>query len=73
MGIIKLEHIQKNIFEIRGKQVMLDRDLAQLYKVKPFRLREQVKRNLNRFPSSFMFRLINTEVDFNGIAKCDTI
>ncbi len=48
---------------IRGQKVMLDRDLAELYGVKPIRLREQVKRNINRFPDNFMFQLTDEEVD----------
>ena len=47
----------------RGQKVMLDRDLAELYGVKPIRLREQVKRNINRFPDNFMFQLTDEEVD----------
>jgi len=42
---------------------MLDRDLAELFNVKPFRLREQVKRNINKFPEHFMFRLDEIEVE----------
>lgn len=42
---------------------MLDRDLAKIYGVKPIRLREQVKRNLRRFPESFMFRLNENEAN----------
>ncbi len=42
---------------------MLDKDLAVLYKVKPIRLREQVKRNIRRFPPDFMFRLNKKETD----------
>lgn len=42
----------------------MDRDLAQLYGVKPIRLREQVKRNRERFPADFMFQLSEDEVDF---------
>ena len=41
---------------------MLDRDLAQLYGVKPIRLREQVRRNKDRFPKDFMFQLTDEEV-----------
>lgn len=62
--LIKLEEIQSRIYTIRGVQVMLDKDLAVLYDVKPIRLREQVKRNLKRFPSDFMFKLTEEEVDF---------
>jgi len=43
---------------------MLDRDLAELYGVKPIRLREQVKRNSNRFPEDFMFQISEDEVDY---------
>lgn len=42
---------------------MLDRDLAELYAVKPIRLREQVKRNEERFPEKFMFRLTEEETE----------
>lgn len=54
--------IENKIFLIRGKKVMLDRDLAELYGVKAIRLREQVKRNIGRFPEEFMFQLIKEEV-----------
>ena len=43
---------------------MLDRDLALIYGVKSIRLREQVKRNINRFPLDFMFQLDDNEIDF---------
>ena len=56
--------IGSKIYTVRGLQVMLDKDLAELYDVKPIRLREQVKRNKERFPKDFMFRLQETEVDF---------
>jgi hypothetical protein len=56
--------IQRKIYTIRGVQVMLDRDLADLYQVKAIRLREQVKRNAERFPSDFMFQLTEGEVEF---------
>ncbi|MEA2097421.1 MAG: ORF6N domain-containing protein, partial [Candidatus Cloacimonadota bacterium] len=51
------------IYTIRDKRIMLDRDLAKFYQVKPFRLREQVKRNINRFPDDFMFHLTDIEAD----------
>jgi len=56
--------IQRKIYTIHDVQVMLDRDLAELYQVKAIRLREQVKRNAKRFPSDFMFQLTEAEVDF---------
>ena len=47
----------------RGQQVMLDRDLAELYGVETRRLNEQVKRNIERFPEDFMFQLTQNEFD----------
>jgi hypothetical protein len=47
---------------LRGVQVLFDRDLALFFDVKPIRLREQVKRNTNRFPEDFMFQLTGDEV-----------
>ena len=61
--IIPEETIINRIYQIRGQKVMLDRDLAELYDVKPIRLREQVKRNQERFPENFMFRLTEEEVN----------
>ncbi|MBI5195822.1 MAG: ORF6N domain-containing protein [Nitrospirae bacterium] len=61
--IIPVEVIQQKIFLIRGQKVMLDKDLAELYGVKPIRLREQVKRNIRRFPKDFMFQLNEREID----------
>ena len=61
--IVKEEVVLSKIFLIRGRKVMLDRDLAFLYGVKAIRLREQVKRNSERFPESFMFQLTEDEVD----------
>ena len=58
-----IENIQNQIYTIRGLQVMLDRDLALIYGVKSIRLREQVKRNINRFPIDFMFQLNDNEID----------
>jgi hypothetical protein len=55
------ERIIDKIYLIRGKKVMLDRDLAELYGVETRRLKEQVNRNLERFPSHFMFELTKEE------------
>lgn len=55
------EIVISKIFLIRGKKVMLDRDLAELYGVTTFRLNEQVKRNKKRFPADFMFKLTKEE------------
>lgn len=57
--------IESRIFTIRGMQVMLDSDLAELYCVESKRLNEQVKRNIDRFPENFRFQL--TENEFNNL------
>ncbi len=62
--LIKPEEILSRIYTVRGAQVMLDKDLAVFYDVKPIRLREQVKRNIKRFPPDFMFQLTEDEVEF---------
>ena len=63
-AIRPVEQIENLILTIRGKQVMLDRDLAMLYGVETFRLNEQVKRNIERFPEDFMFQLTKEENEF---------
>ena len=56
-SLVPTEIIENKILVIRGIKIILDRDLAQLYEVKTFRLNEQVKRNPDKFPSDFMFEL----------------
>ncbi len=58
-----LENIENLIHVIRGKQVMLDRDIARLYGVETKRLNQQVQRNLERFPGDFMFQLNKEEFE----------
>ncbi|MDR2065438.1 MAG: ORF6N domain-containing protein [Prevotellaceae bacterium] len=58
---MELQIIQNKIYEIRGERVMLDFDLSQLYEVETKRLKESVRRNINRFPPDFMFELTKTE------------
>jgi len=57
------EIIENKIYLIRGQKVMLDRDLAALYDVENFQLKRQVKRNIDRFPSDFMFTLTDQEME----------
>jgi len=59
--VILQSQIENRIFMIRGVQVMLDSDLAEMYCVETKRLNEQVKRNLERFPSDFMFQITESE------------
>jgi len=62
--IISVESITSRIHFIRGIKVMLDRDLAELYGVETRRLKEQVRRNISRFPEDFMFQLSESEETF---------
>ena len=55
--------IQDKIYSIRNTQVMVDRDLAELYGVETRRLNEQVKRNIQRFPQEFMFQMTSKELE----------
>jgi ORF6N domain len=56
-----MQKVERSIFIIREQRVMLDRDLAALYGVSTARLNEQVRRNIARFPSDFMFQLTADE------------
>jgi len=58
---ITVGRIEKRIFIIRGMKVMLDHDLAGLYGVTTMALNQAVKRNQERFPNDFMFRLTKNE------------
>lgn len=59
--VVADEVIMNKIYFIRGQNVMIDRDLAELYGVETRRLKEQVNRNISRFPSHFMFELTKEE------------
>lgn len=59
----EIEEFRSRIHVIRGQQVMLDKDLAELYVVEVKNLNKAVKRNMNRFPSDFMFQLSKEEYD----------
>jgi hypothetical protein len=64
LTIIDNKTIQNKIYTIRDAQVMLDRDLADLYSVETRALKQAVKRNIERFPEDFMFELTDVEIDF---------
>ncbi|HEV7482841.1 MAG TPA: ORF6N domain-containing protein [Solirubrobacterales bacterium] len=63
MEIVASPAIEKRIFVVRERQVMLDEDLADLYGVETKRLIQQVKRNIERFPGDFMFQLTRAEAE----------
>ena len=60
--IISFEAIADKIYLMRGLKVILDRDLAEIYGIKTKRLKEQVRRNIERFPEDFMFELTKKEL-----------
>jgi hypothetical protein len=75
VSLIPMDRIERAIIFVRGEKVMLDRDLADIYGVETKRLNEQVRRNLNRFPPDFMFRLTPKEAEslrsqFATLAGC---
>lgn len=70
--VISHKHIEDRIFTIRETQVMIDRDLAEMYQVEVKRLNEQVKRNIERFPESFRFQLNDAEKN-ELVANCDRL
>ncbi len=63
--------IMNKIYCIRNQKVMLDRDLAELYGVETKRLKEQVRRNLERFPEKYMFEMSSEEFVRLEVAFCD--
>ena len=69
---MELPVIQNKIYEIRGFRVMFDFDLASLYNLQNRRLREAVKRNIERFPGDFMFELTKQEWT-EVVAICDNL
>ena len=71
-SLIPVEKIESKIFFIRGKKVMFDTDLAELYGVETRTLKQAVKRNQNRFPEDFMFQLTKEEKD-EVITNCDNL
>ena len=64
MDIVPIELIQRKILLIRGRKVMIDRDLAELYEVETRALNQAVKRNISRFPDDFMFHLTPDEAEW---------
>ena len=61
--VIPDENIIRKIYIFRGQKVMLDRDLAELYGVETKRLKEAVRRNIERFPKDFMFQMNKKQFD----------
>lgn len=63
VNVIQIKEIEQKIYFVRGRKVMLDKDLATLYQVETKALKRAVKRNMQRFPDDFMFELTKKELD----------
>ncbi len=61
--VMTVENIQHKVYIIRGQQVMLDSDLAEIYGYELKVMNQQVKRNIERFPEDFMFQLLREEIE----------
>jgi hypothetical protein len=70
MELVKIQHIESRIFTIRNIQILVDRDLAELYQVETKVLNQAVKRNIDRFPDDFRFQLSETEKN-ELVTNCD--
>ena len=68
---MELEHIKNSILELRGKRIILDFELAKLYEVETRVLKQAVRRNIDRFPSDFMFQL--TEIEMQHLVSQNVI
>ena len=71
--LVTADNIQNKVYTIRGQQVMLDADLAEIYGYEVKRLNEQVKRNINRFPEDFMFRFNEDELELISRSQFATL
>jgi hypothetical protein len=69
-SVVPVEKIENRILLVRGEKVIIDADLAEFYGVPTKRLNEQVKRNKDRFPNDFMFKLTQIE-KAEVVANCD--
>ncbi|MBU0488507.1 MAG: ORF6N domain-containing protein, partial [Bacteroidetes bacterium] len=70
--LISQSEIENRIFTFRGVQVMIDRDIAELYNVETKVLNQAVKRNIKRFPESFRFQL-SEEEKYELVTNCDRL
>ena len=62
-ALVPIDRIQSKILLVRGQKVLLDQDIAELYGVETGQLTRQVRRNIERFPSDFMFQLTKEEFE----------
>jgi len=70
--IINYEELGTKLINFNHELVLLDKDVAELYDIKPSRLKEQIKRNIHKFPNAYAYQ-VSDDVGKYGIAKCDTL
>lgn len=63
MSIIKFETIESKLIQYNNQWVLLDKDVATLYEIEPKKLRQQVKRNSDKFPSDYAYQLTENDLD----------
>ena len=62
-GVVKFENLENKLIEMNGELVLLDKNVADLYEIEPKKLRQQLKRNMEKFPKDYAYQL--TEDDIN--------
>ena len=66
MEVIKFKTLENKLIKIKNQLVLIDKDVAMLYEIEPKKLRQQLKRNIDKFPKSYAFQLNNEEVEIMG-------
>ena len=62
--IIKFETLESKLIKLRNCLVLLDKDVASLYEIEPKKLRQQLKRNLDKFPEDYAYQILDEELEF---------
>ena len=66
MQVIKFETLENKLIKLRDKLVLIDKDVAQLYDIEPKKLRQQLKRNIEKFPKNYAYQLTDKEMEIMG-------
>lgn len=66
MSIIKFETLESKLIKLENSLVLLDKDVAEFYAIEPKKLRQQLKRNLDKFPKDYAYQITDEEMDFTG-------
>ena len=66
MQIVKFETLEKKLVKLRGTLVLIDKDVANLYEIEPKKLRQQIKRNIDKFPKDYAYQVTDEELGIMG-------